>query len=233
MQDVATATSSPCCVTSWARKGRSLLLIWLPRISPTSKLLREMTSAHANVQTQVGSILSLPFDDATFDCVWSANVMQYLTQAEFEQAIAEFKRVLKPGATLAIKEFDATLLQFHPMDIEFFGRFMAARRAKFVETGILGTSFATSIPSRLRRLGMPQIARKGWLIEHWAPLKRDTRQFVEDLLTFLASKAEEYDLPASDLERWRGYKASPGDLLDVPDFCFREFFVLTTGRLAP
>ena len=40
-------------------------------------------SLPTNVAARVGSLLSLPFQEATFDCVWSANVMQYLSYAEF------------------------------------------------------------------------------------------------------------------------------------------------------
>jgi arsenite methyltransferase len=36
----------------------------------------------SNVKTCVGSMLSLPFEDASFDCIWSGNVMQYMTNAE-------------------------------------------------------------------------------------------------------------------------------------------------------
>src|SRR5262245_60765105 len=48
------------------------------------------------VRSQIGSVLALPFDDSSFDCVWSANVIQLLTEDEFDQAAAEFQRVLKP-----------------------------------------------------------------------------------------------------------------------------------------
>lgn len=186
----------------------------------------------APVNTRVGSILSLPFDDATFDCVWCANVVQYLTVAEFERAVGEFKRVLKPGGTLAIKEFDASLLQFRPLDLDLVGRFMTARRARFSATGALGTSCGTTIPSWLRRAGLHDIARKGWLVERWAPLGPHTRRFVEDVLTYFAGVAAQHDIPAEDLRLWHEVAVNPADLLDNPDFCLREFFVLTVGRVA-
>ncbi|WP_292214234.1 class I SAM-dependent methyltransferase, partial [Mesorhizobium sp.] len=77
------------------------------------------------ITTEVGSILSLPFADASFDCVWSGNVMQYLTPAEFELAVGEARRVLKPGGILAVKDFDSTILQILPMDRTLLARFMA------------------------------------------------------------------------------------------------------------
>ena len=37
------------------------------------------------------SVTSLQFEDAAFDCVWSANVFQYLTEHEAATAIVEMK----------------------------------------------------------------------------------------------------------------------------------------------
>jgi arsenite methyltransferase len=186
----------------------------------------------STVRTHVGSIMSLPFDRATFDCVWSANVVQYLTETEFADAIAEFKRVLKPGATLAIKEFDSTMVQFQPMDPAIYGRLLSARRAKATETGVLGTWSGTSMPSRLRQAGLTDIIRKAWLVERWAPLLPHTRIFVEGWLTLLADLAAQHEIPATDLQLWSDVATNPSSLLDDPDFCLREFFVLTVGKIA-
>jgi ubiquinone/menaquinone biosynthesis C-methylase UbiE len=36
----------------------------------------------ATVQAKIGSVLDLPFGEAAFDCIWTANVTQYLTETE-------------------------------------------------------------------------------------------------------------------------------------------------------
>ena len=182
------------------------------------------------VRTQQGSVLALPFDDATFDCVWCANVVQYLRHAEFASAVAEFRRVLKPGGTLAIKEFDVTMLQIVPMDCLVLARFVAARITKQIASGVVGTGSANFLPSWLRRLGLAEIRRKGWLVERWAPVAPATRGFVAELLTYFAGAAETYDLSTDDLRVWRKMAANPASVLDDPDFCFREFFVTTAGQ---
>lgn len=182
-----------------------------------------------NIKAQLGSMLSLPFPDASFDCVWSANVVQYLTEAEFDQAVGEFKRVLKPDGTLAIKDFDAGLTDFLPMDSGIFARWLAGRRAGIEKAGILGIWCGPSLPSRLRRAGLNDIRRKGWLVERWAPLSAATRSFLETFLTYIAKIAETYDIPPSDLQFWRELAAHPSRLLDHPDLCFREGFVVAVG----
>jgi ubiquinone/menaquinone biosynthesis C-methylase UbiE len=68
------------------------------------------------VRPQVGSLLALPFDDETFDCVWCAKVVSYFTYADFARVVAEFRRVPKPGGTLAIKDYDSTTTLFLSMD---------------------------------------------------------------------------------------------------------------------
>ena len=183
----------------------------------------------AKLEIKVGNILSLPFANATFDCVWSANVVQALTEVEFKQAVAEFQRVLKPGGKLAIKDHDLTLFQVPPMDPSINHRLTAARRAKDNELGILGVVCGTSLPRRLRLAGLVNIQRRGWFVERWAPVAPATRLFVENVLTFCSGLAIQYDVPAADLERWREVAAHPEIIIDDPDFCLREFFVVATG----
>lgn len=55
-----------------------------------------------------GSITALPYVSGTFDAVWCANVTEYLTDDELRQMLAEFRRVVRPGGMVAIKEWDNT-----------------------------------------------------------------------------------------------------------------------------
>lgn len=55
------------------------------------------------LETHTGSVTALPFDDATFDALWCANVTLHLSDAELEKALAEFRRVVKPG-DLALRQ---------------------------------------------------------------------------------------------------------------------------------
>ncbi|MCJ9751170.1 class I SAM-dependent methyltransferase [Neorhizobium sp. BETTINA12A] len=185
----------------------------------------------SGIVTKVGSLLDLPFPDAAFDCVWIANVAQYLTPAEFETAVAEARRVLKPGGLLAIKEFDSHILQVQPMDSGAFSRFMNIRLATFATKGVLGTGSGTGIASRLRATGLTDITARGFLVERWADCGADTKAYVRNLLSYFATVAPQYPLPSEDLATWQGVAANPERLLDDPGFCYREFFVLTLATM--
>ena len=199
-------------------------------VAHVERLIQEGRCA-APVDVRVGSVLDLPFADATFDGVWCANVAQYLTEAEFTRVMGEFRRVTKPGGLVAVKDFDATLLQMLPLDPAIWARLAAARRTKAAEIGLLGGCCGPLLAPFFRQAGLVDIVRKGWLVERWAPPPRATQQFVTMGLRFQAGLAAEHDVPPADLEALRAAAADPDRLLDDPDFCFREAFVVTLGRV--
>jgi arsenite methyltransferase len=185
----------------------------------------------APVDIRVGSVLDLPFANATFDCVWCANVAQYLTEAEFIRVMGEFRRVTKPGGLVAVKDSDGTLLQLLPLDPAIWARHVALRRAKAAETGVLGAWCGSSLARFFRQSGLTDIVRKGWLVERWAPVPAYARQFHTMGLRYHAKLAAENGLSPSDCEALAAAAADPDCLFDDPDFCFREYFVVTRARV--
>jgi arsenite methyltransferase len=126
---------------------------------------------------------------------------------------------------------DVTLLQFLPLDPAILARLAAARRAKAAATGLLGAWCGPSLGPFFRQAGLEEPVRRTWLVERWAPLPPSTRPFITMLTRFMASLAAEHDLPPTDLEALRTAATDPDRLLDDPDFCLREAFVVTLGRV--
>jgi SAM-dependent methyltransferase len=211
--------------------GRIFALDLAPEnVAHVERLVRDENCA-APVDLQVGSVLDLPFADASFDCVWCANVAQYLTEAEFTRVLGEFRRVTKPGGIVAVKDFDATILQILPLDPAILARLVVARRAKAAETGMLGTSCGPFLGPFFRRAELTDLVRKSWLVERWAPPPSPTRQFVTLLLRLMAGYTADHDVPPADREALQAAADDPDHLLDDPDFCLREAFVVTLGRV--
>ena len=183
-----------------------------------------------NVQPKVGDVLAPPFPDGVFDRVWCANVAQYLTASEFARMIMEFRRVAKPGGSITIKEFDSSLMQLHPLANESLARLWTERRRR-AASDLIGPWGGTSIPSLLRAAGLKNVSAKGWLVERWAPPSAATRGLLEGFLSRWAGLAAQHDALAGDVAVWNEVVRSPGRVLDATDFCYREFFVVSTGRI--
>ncbi|MFG1816672.1 class I SAM-dependent methyltransferase [Kribbella sp. NPDC049174] len=54
------------------------------------------------LNAQVGSVLELPFEDATFEAGWTMSTLLHVADADLDQALAEIVRVLRPGAPVGI-----------------------------------------------------------------------------------------------------------------------------------
>jgi len=108
---------------------------------------------------------------------------------------------------------------------------MVAREDRPLDRLLLGAWCGPSLAPFFRQAELTDIRRKGWLVERWAPPPPATRQYVAGLLRYFAGLAGKHDVPQADLEAWRVAAADPDRLLDDPDFCFRESFVTTVGRV--
>jgi len=82
-----------------------------------------------NLRFQHGDIFDLPFADATFDVVWSKYVLQWVNHPE--RAVAEFKRVTKPGGFVVCCNADNLLVSNHPPEEPLQADIEAALRPLF------------------------------------------------------------------------------------------------------
>ncbi|MGI8564290.1 MAG: methyltransferase domain-containing protein [Candidatus Dormibacter sp.] len=187
----------------------------------------------AGFQARTGSVLNLPYPDSSFAAVWCANVGQYLSDEELARALLEFKRVVKPGGLVAVKDVDMLLMRVHPGD-----PFLLARLAQ-----VCAESVTASVQSRgsvrgrelrrwLEHAGLQSVWQKSELIERWAPLTDQERGFFAEWLAFLAAVASNQALPDADLEAWSRLRdpAHQDHPLNHTDFYLCEGQVLAVGR---
>lgn len=67
-----------------------------------------------NVSFELGAAYELRWPDDTFDVVWAHQVLQHL--AEPRRALREFRRVLKPGGTVAVRDADYGTMVHAPIE---------------------------------------------------------------------------------------------------------------------
>jgi len=184
------------------------------------------------VEARAGTVLALPYPDAAFDAAWFANTTQYLTDDELATALAELRRVVRPGGLVAVKEADAGLNRVLPAPPGFNLRFMLAA-ADAGATQPKGMVRAATLPGLLRRAGLAGVWRRATLIERVAPLAPPARQFWQGLLATLAADTATLNLPTADQELWARFRdpAALDAYLDDPEFCGCEGNILTVGTV--
>ncbi|MBI4961748.1 MAG: methyltransferase domain-containing protein [Desulfomonile tiedjei] len=82
------------------------------RIAEARALARE--SGVDNVEFRKANVYSLPFEDNTFDFVWTRFLLEYLPDPV--AAIREMKRVTKPGGLVVCADLDGNCLFHYPID---------------------------------------------------------------------------------------------------------------------
>jgi arsenite methyltransferase len=184
------------------------------------------------VEVRTGTVLALPYPDASFDAAWFANTTQYLTDAELATALAELRRVVRPGGLVAVKEADIGFHRVAPAPPGLTARWFAVlARAGRVQAA--GGVRAVALPGWLRRAGLENVWRRGTQIERAAPLAPPARQVWRDLLSMMAARAPTLDLSAADQEFWADLRnpAALDAYLDAPDFYGCEGNILTVGTV--
>lgn len=182
------------------------------------------------VETEVGSITSLRYQDNTLDAVWSANVSQYLTDEDLATMLAEFKRVTHPGGLVAIKEFDSSLTRFYPSDPALFWRAVEAIRR--IHPPVKGMLRTVGLTSWFEQVGLTDIRQQTILTERRLPLLPVEQQRIGQYLKMLATLAEKSGVSKSDMTDWHRLQdlSAPDHILNQPDFYYREGHMVVVGR---
>lgn len=112
----------------------------------SSAMIDEARRRHSTLDFQVGSALALPFSDGALDLYCSQRIWMHLPQAQVGPALAEARRVLRPGGRIATVEPDFETLVYPCSD--------AHRSTARAAREILVDSFANGHAGSLMR---------GWL----------------------------------------------------------------------
>jgi SAM-dependent methyltransferase len=180
------------------------------------------------VELQVGSILNLPFPDDSFDAVWVAQVLIYLSDEECGQALAELRRVTRPGGLIAAKESTGPLCPYPIEPRYWFPVYTHALMNVF-----RGAPRSPALGPWFERTGLEAIQQRGVLVERLAPVEQVTRRASARLYQFMAEIAEVVDLPPGGREFWAAQRdpESPTALVNHPDLTVGAIHYVVTGRV--
>ena len=179
------------------------------------------------VDTRVADVTALPFPDAAFDGLWCAAVTAYLSDAQLLAAFREFRRVVRPGGLIAVKEYDSTALHFDPLPNAMIWRWLQATESTESTTEV------TEFPVIFRSLGLEHVFAYTVIGERRNPLTPIERQYYRIIFPVLSAHALKLDLPAEDHERWRVLMDvdHPNHILQHEDFRLREGSTVVVGRV--
>lgn len=103
-----------------------------------------------NVSFHVGDVQALPFAAPTFDLIWSKHVLCFIPNPE--AALAEFRRVTKPGGAVLVA------LEYWP-GIVFDAEDEGLRRSLLtVLAGVGGNDLPARLPTMLMRAGLVEVS---------------------------------------------------------------------------
>lgn len=183
------------------------------------------------IEGRVGSLLDLPYADGAFDALWCANTTQYLTDDELATALGEFRRVVRLGGLVALKEADGSLSALVPAPPLLLQHLSETASATY--GGGKGSIRTPALASRLRHAGLVAVSQRRTLGERSAPLPPATRRSLGDMLGFCARFAPEWNVPAADRPFWAQLTdpAALDRLLDDPDLYFCEGHIVAMGTV--
>lgn len=179
--------------------------------------LAEQAGFSRHITFKQGDIRRLPFEDNTFDWVWSSDCAGY-APLDAEPLIKELVRVIKPEGTLNLCAWSSeTLLPGYPV---------LEARLKATKAGI--APFSAGKPPRqhflralgwLKAAGLVECQARVFSSSVYAPLSEDSCLAMTDLFQMRWSGCE-HELSRADYDEYRRIclPDSPDFILNQPDY---------------
>jgi SAM-dependent methyltransferase len=164
-----------------------------------------------NVSFAVGDVYALDFADGTFDVVHAHQLLQHLTDPV--SALAEMRRVCRPGGLVAARDADYATMSWHPAEpaldlwLELYHAVARANRAE-PDAGrqLLGWAHAAGLSDVTASASAWCFATPGdreWWGGAWAE-RATSSAFAEQALAYGLATREQLAEVAAGFRRWAG-----------------------------
>jgi demethylmenaquinone methyltransferase/2-methoxy-6-polyprenyl-1,4-benzoquinol methylase len=127
-----------------------------------------------------GDGTAIPLPDRSVDWVWCGDVLHHIV--ETETALREFRRVVRPGGRIVVKESQVLSAMFLPGHPELERRLQLAEIRRTLDEG-RGRSFQErrqTTPASLRAAGLGEPTMRTYLLERRAPLAPADHAYIQD-----------------------------------------------------
>jgi SAM-dependent methyltransferase len=179
----------------------------------------EQSPGAARTCFQIGDIMSLPFDDNTFDLIWCAQSMYSLPDPL--GALCELRRVVRPGGTVSVFENDTLhqMLLPWPANLELAVRQAQLRSLVARAPAAANVFIGRDLLKTFAAAGLKNSTVTPYTCIRQAPLSADERTYLAWYFADLSSHVRPY--LQTDERAWFERLINPTSadyLLDQPDF---------------
>ena len=201
-----------------------------PQFLVHAREITEEAGPSERISFRQGDVNRLPFDDDTFDWVWSANCVGY-HPAEPLPMLRELERVVKPGGSVVILAWSSQqLLPGYPL-LEARLNATSSGIAPFTEGKRPGSHFLRAL-GWFREVGLEEPTAQTFVGDAHAPLSDDVRSALIALLE-MRWPGVQSELTREDWAEFRRLcrPESPDFILDLPDYYAFYTYSMFRGKV--
>lgn len=188
-----------------------------PEVLAYGEDIAKKTDFSDQITFREGDVKSLPFDDDSFDWVWSADCIGYPV-GELLPVLKELMRVIKPGGSAIILAWSSQqLLPGYPL-LEARLNATCSVYAPFVSGKSPELNFLRAL-RWFRKVGLVEVRAQTFVGDIQAPLISDEQIALISLFEMLWGEPQPEVLPEDWTEYQRLCKPESADfILDIPDY---------------
>jgi arsenite methyltransferase len=160
---------------------------------PMNAVARELLGARAEATIDEGDALALPYADGSFDAAVATQVYEYV--ADIPRALAELRRVLRPGGRALVLDTDWDSVVWHAADRARHRRVMAAW-----EEHLADPHLPCTLPGHLRRAGFRVTGRH--LVPLFNPVYEENTFSALNMVAIARFVVGRQGLTGADADAW-------------------------------